>query len=220
MDINIRNKIPVDVFDYQVLSEALKEYAYPRDKISDLLKKKVIIRVKKGLYIFGETLREKPVSRELLANLIYGPSCISLDYALHFHGLIPERYEAVTSICLGRSRRFSTPFGLFLYRSVPSAAYNMGIMRIEADQETIFLMASPEKSLADKIVAERGSPISSQKDMQAFLIQDLRIELNTIRNLDPLRIADFSFSYRSRKLRLLVDLIKRLKRHNPGASNE
>ena len=45
MDINIRKKIPSDIFDYQALSEALKGYAYPRDKISDLLKKKVIIRM-------------------------------------------------------------------------------------------------------------------------------------------------------------------------------
>jgi len=70
----------------------------PRDKISDLLKKGTIIRVKKGLYVFGEDNRKKPYSKEILANLIYGPSYISLDYALQYHGLIPERVEAVTSV--------------------------------------------------------------------------------------------------------------------------
>ena len=48
------------------------------------------MRIRKGLYAFGEPLRRAPISRELLANLIYGPSYISLDYALSYHGLIPE----------------------------------------------------------------------------------------------------------------------------------
>jgi hypothetical protein len=68
-----------------------------------LLRRKDIIRVKKGLYIFGETYARRPFSREVLANVIYGPSYVSLDYALHYHGLIPERVEAVISIP-GRTR--------------------------------------------------------------------------------------------------------------------
>ncbi|MGD0626568.1 MAG: hypothetical protein ABSB32_17880 [Thermodesulfobacteriota bacterium] len=68
-----------------------------------MLRRKDIIRVKKGLYIFGETYARRPFSREVLANVIYGPSYVSLDYALHYHGLIPERVEAVISIP-GRTR--------------------------------------------------------------------------------------------------------------------
>ena len=49
----IRKKISQEEFDYQTLLDCLKEYARPRDKISDLLKKRAIIRVKKGLYILG-----------------------------------------------------------------------------------------------------------------------------------------------------------------------
>jgi hypothetical protein len=36
-----------------------------------------------GIYVFGERYRRSPFSREVLANMIYGPSYISLDYALH-----------------------------------------------------------------------------------------------------------------------------------------
>ncbi|MBW1855256.1 MAG: hypothetical protein JRJ00_11360 [Deltaproteobacteria bacterium] len=94
----LRRKIPQEEFDYQTLLDCLEVYARPRDKISDLLKKGIIIRVKKGLYIFGEEYRKIPYSMEILANLIYGPSYISLDYALQYYGLIPERIEAVTSV--------------------------------------------------------------------------------------------------------------------------
>ena len=83
--------------------------------------------MKKGLYIFGEEYRRKPYSREILANLIYGPSYISLDYALQHYGLIPERVEAITSVARGRSRKFSTPIGLFTYRMIPLNAFRIGM---------------------------------------------------------------------------------------------
>jgi len=89
----IRRQIPTEEFDYQALSDCLKDYARPRDRISDLIKSGVIVRVKKGLYIFGSDYSRGPYSRELLANLMYGPSYVSLDYALGYYALIPERVE-------------------------------------------------------------------------------------------------------------------------------
>ena len=88
--------IPVDVFDYTTLVSALSDFRKPRDKITKLLERGTLIRVKKGLYCFNEVLRKRLLSREYLANLIYGPSYVSLEYALAFHGLIPERVETVT----------------------------------------------------------------------------------------------------------------------------
>lgn len=220
MDIELKDKIHSDIFDYQTLSEALKGYASPRDKISSLMKKKLIVRIKKGLYIFGDSLRNNPVSRELLANLVYGPSYISLDYALHYHGMIPERSEALTSVCLGRSRRFSTPLGLYLYRSIPDSAFHLGIDRMETDTDNIFLMAAPDKALADKIVLTKGTPITSQKEMLSFLMEDLRIDPEFIRSLASERIFDFATAFRSRKLHLLGGLIRRLQMKNHGVSHE
>ena len=102
----LRQKIDLDVFDYQVLLDVLAGYGKPRDKITRLLMSGEIVRVKKGLYCFGEAFRRSPICREYLANLIYGPSYVSLDYALRLHGLIPERVEAVTSVTTRRSRGF------------------------------------------------------------------------------------------------------------------
>src|SRR4030066_379589 len=122
MAINVRDNIPAEIFDYQTLIEALKGLAYPRNRISDLLRQGIIIRIKKGLYVFGDKSRRDPYSKELLANLVYGPSYVSLDFALAYHGLIPERVEAQTSVTPIRSRRFATPVGLFISRQDPSRA--------------------------------------------------------------------------------------------------
>ena len=153
MPVDIRNHIQAEIFDYQTLSDALKGLAYPRNRINDLLRQGIIIRVKKGLYVFGDRYRRHPYSKELLANLVYGPSYVSLDYALAYHGLIPERVEALTSVTPNRSRRFSTPVGLFIYRQIPAQAYEVGMVRVEGEHGQAFLIASPEKALVDKIVS-------------------------------------------------------------------
>ena len=120
----IQNQIQREEFDYQTLLDVLKDYRHPRDKISDYLRKGVIIRIKKGLYIFGEDYRKKPYSRELLANLIYGPSYITLDYALRLlisiylpYGRAAKGTCCVWLRCQGRAaqqmRRQSRPIGFF-----------------------------------------------------------------------------------------------------------
>jgi hypothetical protein len=147
---SIRKHIENEEFDYQTLLHSLSQYSRPRDKISGLLRSGVIIRVKKGIYIFGEDYRHRTFSREVLANLIYGPSYISLEYALHYFGLIPERVEAVTSVTTGRSRKYSTPVGLFTYRMIPLSAFRFGMNRVELDDGRSFLIATPEKALSAK----------------------------------------------------------------------
>ena len=201
------HRFPREEFDYQTLLDVLKDYSRPRDKITDLIRKGVIIRVKKGLYVIGDRFRSRPYSRELLANLVYGPSYISLEYALQYYGMIPERVEAVTSVTTGRSRRFMTPLGLFIYRNIPISAFHIGMTRIEYDETTAFLMATPEKALCDKIRNDQKAGLRSLKDMRHYLIEGLRIDESSLANLNPGHIDEIAKNYKSGKLRLLYKLI-------------
>jgi len=212
-------KISHEEFDYQTLLDALQGYAQPRMKISTLLAKGVIVRVKKGLYIFGESQRRQPFCRELLANLVYGPSYISLEYALSYHGLTPERVETVTSVTCGRSRIFETPVGIFTYRMIPLEAYRTGMDRVELDGGRSFLIAIPEKALADRVVAERGAGISTQKELYDFLLNNLRVDPTVLRELDAARLMEIAVHYRSRRVRLLADLVSRLRKSHKERGN-
>lgn len=49
----LRNLALTEEIDYNFIKHALCKYKHPRVKINDLLKKGKIIRVKKGLYVFG-----------------------------------------------------------------------------------------------------------------------------------------------------------------------
>jgi len=200
------DKIPFPEFDYQTLLDALQEYRQPRMKISRLLADHTIIRVKKGLYVFGQSgYLQRPYSRELLANLCYGPSYVSLQYALHYHGLIPERVETLTSVTPTRNRAFSTPVGGFSYRAIPLEAFPVGMEQYKLPDGRHFLMATPEKALADTIAAN-GAGVENVSDMRQFLTE-FRVDINTVQVLDRRLLAEIAKRYRSRRLRLLCDLL-------------
>lgn len=213
----LQKSIPYEEFDYQTLLDAIHGYARPRMKISGMLSKGDIVRVKKGLYILGESLRRRPFCRELLANLIYGPSYVSLEYALHYHGLTPERVETVTSVTCGRSRTFETPVGAFSYRMITMEAFRTGMDRVELDDGRSFLIAIPEKALADRIIADRGAGISTQKELHDYLLSSLRIDPAGLSQLNPDKLAEIAQHYRSRRVKLLADLVTRLCKTGKGA---
>ena len=209
---SIRKSIHQEEFDYQTLLVALGDYARPRDKISDLISKGIIIRVKKGLYVFGNGARQTPYSTEILANLIYGPSYISLDYALQHYGLIPERVEGVTSVTTGRSRRFLTPIGLFIYRMIPLRAFQIGMDRIEIGDGRAFLIATPEKALADKLYEDRGTGLHTQKELVDYLERNLRVDPAALHEMNPDDLDAIALRYRSQKIGAFGRLVRRMHR--------
>lgn len=207
----IHKHIQREEFDYQTLLDVLRDYGRPRDKISDLLRKGVIIRVKKGLYVLGDDYRSRPFLRELLANLIYGPSYVSLDSALQYHGLIPEHVEAVASVTIGRSRSFDTPVGRFTYRQIPLPAFQIGMSRVEEIPGKAFLVAVAEKALADKIFDERNIGAFSPGRMMDHLLDNLRLDQAGLMRLNPDLVREIAVGYRSRKLRILAEALDKIR---------
>ena len=208
--VRIRRTIEHDVFDYQALTEALSRYHKPRDKVTKLLGSGAVVRIKKGLYCFSEDFRKEPISREYLANLIYGPSYVSLDYALSYHGLIPERVDVVTSVTMRRSRGFNTPFGMFSYRMVTDNRYTVGAV-LEQSGKVSFLIATPEKALFDKVWTDKRFHGVSISDYNSYLTEDLRIDLEAFANLDISRAQSIGSRYNSAQIDSLVQFILRLR---------
>ena len=204
----IRRRIPYEEFDYQALLDALSAYSRPRDKITDLMRKDVIVRVKKGLYIFGPDYARGPYSRELLANLIYGPSYVSLDYALSYYGMIPERVETLTCVTSGKNRVFQTPVGRFVYHTAPLAYYQIGIDTAEAGDNRSFLIATKEKALADRVRQIDGSAIRTLQDLESYLFEHLRLDPDSLTQLNAALTAEIARSSRMKRLLILSDLVR------------
>lgn len=208
----LRKTVIGEEFDYQTLMDSVSDYVSPRDHISSLLRQGIIIRVKKGVYVFGENIRKKPVCMELLANLIYGPSYISLDYALQYHGLIPERITTITSVTTGRSRIFDTPLGRFDYRMIPLHSFRTGMNLVELEDGRCFLIAIPEKALADKLICERGVGIRSKLEMQRYLEDNLRIAPSNLANLNSFRLCEIAIQCKMSRVNLLAEIVSQLQK--------
>ena len=73
----------------ETLDEVLRPYRRPNDKVSEWLREGALQPLRRGLYVTGSPLRTTPICLPLVANHLYGPSYVSLDYALALHGMIP-----------------------------------------------------------------------------------------------------------------------------------
>ncbi|MBQ9989981.1 MAG: hypothetical protein IJP31_03430 [Lachnospiraceae bacterium] len=102
---------------YAMLMEELRGYSAPANKLGRMVKEGLCTHIVRGLY---ET--DKTTPGYLLAGSIYGPSYLSFEFALAQYGLIPEAVYTFTSATFEKkkSKKYSTPFGTFFYRDVPS----------------------------------------------------------------------------------------------------
>jgi len=180
-------KAEANELDYQFVMDCLKDYASPRAKLSRLLDEGALIRVKKGLYLLGPEFQNHPYCLELIANLMYGPSYVSLERALYIYGMIPEHVEAITSVTTKLSREFRTPVGNFSYSHSHPKSYSIGITsRSYGENENPFI-ATREKALTDMLTIRRGK-VTSEKHLEEILLEDLRIEEEDLLQLDLLKI--------------------------------
>lgn len=177
--MNNINQLGVVPIDHGVLVSLLTEYKSPGQKIIELEKENAIIRLKRGLYVVSPKVSGQFLSIELIANHIYGPSYVSMESALRYHGLIPEKTYNINSMTIKRSRMFENSIARFEYTSCPSTYYAIGINQV-INEEFSFLIASPEKALCDLIVYTPQLRLRSMIALEEYLDDDLRLDMNEV----------------------------------------
>jgi predicted transcriptional regulator of viral defense system len=183
--VELREKIPNDIFTVLELHACLGAYCNKAAKVSLLLRRGDIVQIRRGLYTFAASLRRGVLASGVLANRIYGPSYVSEDFALSFHGLIPEMPAVVTSIAMGRSRKFINDFGIFSYRYCRSKAYSIGVFAV-GDGQNRFLIATPEKAVFDKVFYDKRF---DGNDPETYLLEDLRMDPDKLKEFDKQRLV-------------------------------
>jgi predicted transcriptional regulator of viral defense system len=197
--------IPVD---YGTILTNLSDYKSPKDKVSKLEKSGDLIRLKKGLYLISPTLSKQTLSIELIANHLYGPSYISYESALSFYGLIPERVYSVKSATSKRSKKYLTPIGNYEYITVPEHYFSIGLNQKIIQDSFAFIIASPEKAICDLVLSTPGLRLQSQKAMNEYLIDDLRVDFESVNAINPEIIKEcVQFGYKKKELELLYQVL-------------
>ena len=204
MSVHLREKIQNDIFDYVQLTDALSNFSNVRTKIGRLLASGELIRIKKGLYIFPDYLCHSPLNPCIVANMLYGPSYVSCDYALSYYGMIPERVEVITSMSPSRPKFFSTPIGCFTYHQRKAKDYAIGVESI-ATPSGNFLMASREKAIYDKVLTDSRF---DGNDIREYLLEDLRLDEEALSHLNHETLHDLQKTSVGRMKRLVNYLLK------------
>lgn len=206
---SLLRQIETPYIDAQTLLSLLTDYRKPRERISRMVKNEELIRLKNGFYLIADKIGQGPnrhIPYEQVANLLYGPSYVSLEWALSFYGMIPERVHTITSMTLGKDKEYHTPVGDFVYYRLSPDSYSIGITQKKApDFVGGFLMASPEKALAD-IVFKTCKGLDKDQ-LKRELLESKRIDRECFHQLDKALLVEIAKSYRTKSVNYLVDLV-------------
>lgn len=119
-----------------------------RNQLNRWEKRGLIIKLKRGFYLLNENDRKINPSRQFIANQLYSPSYVSLEYALSMYGLIPERVIDLTSVATKKTMRIKNKLGNFIYQHVKTSAFRGFRMEKDSVGQTYFI-AVAEKAVVD-----------------------------------------------------------------------
>ena len=107
----------------------------------------MIIRLRKGLYTLSDTV----VPDVYIANRLYEPSYVSLEFALSYHGIIPETVYEITSVTTKPTKQYTIAKlnKTFSYRYINKKLF-FGYAPTRQGKFTV-LIAEPEKAYVDSM---------------------------------------------------------------------
>lgn len=159
--------------------------------ISRFLRRKEIIRLKKGLYVAADFFSKNrgDISYSFyLANILRTPSYVSSWSALQYYNLTTESIYAITSITPKVTRTYKTKAGTFTYQTIKKELFSdftlaKGTPTSPKGKFDFFIASSP-KALFDLLYFKthqfRGVRF---KDIN-MLIEELRIDVEEMNRKD------------------------------------
>ncbi|MDA0840946.1 MAG: hypothetical protein O3B01_11065 [Planctomycetota bacterium] len=187
-------------FDLQMVAQVAQEpMPQVRTQLHRWAKSNQVIRLRRGLYTLSDEYRKAEIHAPYLANEIYKPSYLSLQWAMGYWGLIPEKVVVFTSVSSRVTRAFENPFGIFRYSSVHRDFF-FGFSKSEIQGIPTWL-ASPEKSLLDFWHLQHGVWTPERMD-------ELRLQNQEIVDEDLLQV--YAKRFRSPRLLIAVESWKQI----------
>ena len=191
-----------------VLKSLLTGYSNPNAKIRLWVEQGFLVPLKRGLYIVSQEITQQEPCVGLIANHLYVPSYVSLQYALRKYGLIPERVMMITNITTCHARSFSNSFGTFAYHNVSRAYFALGVTS-RSEGPSSYMIATPEKALVDAILFTSKVP-NSLVGLEQFLEEDMRFDMGALHEMNiPLLQAIVEVAPKRTIIQNLITLCQR-----------
>lgn len=191
-----------------VLGKEGKDLSY---WVGKLISQKLLIPLKKGLYIssyYRDLIAQNPSDQELyliyLANILRSPSYVSLEYVLSRYNIIPESLFAITSITSKSSRAYSSELTTFVYRNVKEELF-FGY-ESEMFKDKTVRMASKAKALFDFLYFKR---FNTKETMRMYLFKEGRINWDCLEQKDKIDLIKTVDISSSKKMQSIVTFLKK-----------
>lgn len=156
-------------------------------------KKGLLVRLRKGMYLFNARDQKVVPDPNHIANRLYEPSYVSLEYALNFYGIIPEAVSDITSVTTRKTNIFRNELGIFSYNHLKPSAFR-GFEEM-GPAVAPFFMARPEKAVADFVYFHLGN---FKKDARDVFERSYRFQ--NIEELDPETLMKYGELFENKKL--------------------
>lgn len=178
-----------------------------RNQLNRWQRRGLLLQLKRGVYILNENDRKVNPSRNFIANQLYGPSYVSLEYALNFYGLIPERVADLTSITTKKTMRFKNAIGSFIYQHIKPQAFR-GFRTFKDESGLTCFIAEPEKAVVDFLYLNLKK---IQLDKDGLFEESFRFQ--NVEELKLKKVIEFAGLFHNQKLmQLSKDFCKFIKK--------
>ncbi len=176
-------------------------------QVNRAIKAGELVRVKRGIYVLANQLRNDSVHPFALAQHLLPGSYVSAESALSFHGWIPEAVRSVLSIT-SKNKSLSYEhelLGKFEFRRMTvKPGYFLQLVARHKLQNQIALIADPVRALMD-LVHLRKTPWQGLD----YLIDGLRIDEQAIKAIPSLSFTKLCDVYKGKRERLFLEELTR-----------
>jgi|TARA_B100000315_G_C14593897_1_gene597531 predicted transcriptional regulator of viral defense system len=164
-----RKKLIIDSRDFIFLDNE----NFIRRQVNEWKNKNWLLELKRGIYVFNDPLILEKLSAELVANYIYQPSYLSLQFALYHYRLISESVYGFTSVTSRKTARFNNRFGQFTYSHIKNSLFWGFTLQTVNELKT--QIATPEKSLIDFVYFNKNHFKKEIEHLYSFRFQNFEI---------------------------------------------
>lgn len=166
---------------------------------------KRIIRLRKNFYILNPENRRIYPSRMYIASELYKPSYISLEYALSFYDLIPEKVTDITSLSTRKTYQIQNDLGRFAYQHIQERCFT-GFTQMRDEAGLPYFFAVPEKAVVDFVyfhLPQFAVEVPTRDVLRvAFRFQN-------VDTLDTNKMQEYASLFQSKKLEKVIGQVKK-----------
>lgn len=195
-------------FDFNDIAPAEKNKTYLAIFSSRHVKSGRFIRLKKEFYTTKEYVDKTQKNGsfnsylEFLANVLYQPSYLSLEYVLSQQNLITELTVNFTSVTANKTKHFSNNLGKFFYHKMREGLFSGFDITKEGD--FTISKATKVKALFDFLYLRKNVLVDEKA------VEELRLNLNNLTTGDMKELGKYVNLEGSKKMKNTLNFLTRL----------